>query len=1232
VAEDFRLGRGVVDIAADDTGLREDIRAKVKAAGAGQSVTVPIKVDDRGVWRDVSGRLRDARGKFVSEGEKAGSGFVAALRRNLKGKLDFLSKLDFLPGVQPRMLAAAAAAVPLAAGLMSVVSSLGLAATSTAAFIPAALGLAAAFGAVFLAFRDVAGQTPQAVAWSNAVAGMKTEVDQLRRTAQVATLPGFTSMLINVRKLMPDVNNYLHNMGVQASRAADDLGRFTLSPLFRGQLRSIMADNREAAWLFAQSATPIASIVMDIAAAAGQLVPRFAAAWQHGSRMLADWIRIRSETGQLAEYFRRAGDAMGTWWRITRNFLVGIVGLFAAADTQGRSLSATLEEISARFRGWATSERARQQVQGLFELLGRIDVGRILAVASAAGALGLAIKGMVFAQGAAGIVTTLASLGPVGLGVVAAAAAVGVLAAAFGYLYATSAEVRTGVGELLAAVRSNLGPAFERITGFLRGQVVPVLKGGLLAAFRELKGFLIDTLLPALRQYMDAVLPKVEAAWRKITSAFRDNETQLKTLYTWIKTAVTWIVANVLPVMGTWAGIMYTVVGGAISWLVRAIAWVVDAVHAVGAAFTWIGHTTVTVWDAIRSFFAGVMQWIRDAVTATGGAISGAFNRAADAVGGAFARVRAVVVEVAARIWGTVSPLLARIAAVVSFTLNVVRQVFGVVFRWIYEIVAARIDAMRQVITVVWALISNRIQMILDGIRAVVATVWAWIEQVIGARLAAIWSLVVAALTAVRDVITSVLGTIWSGWVFVWGQVANFVAGIWAGIRASTGAALDVLRGIVSGALTAIGGFFSSMWSGIRDGWNAAWAWLHNAASAGIDRLKAVFSSIKDHAMAVFRALPRAIVEGINAMIGLVNSMIGTVNKILPRSLEIPRLGAVSVPQGFAEGGRIRGPGTGTSDSIPIMASDGEFMINAASTGRLAADFGAGFLDWLNSYRGVTVSGDPSMARVRPGYADGGLITRTQAWIHAQDPKPYVLGANGPGAWDCSSLVGGVQAMLTGRDPNRRYYTTYTLPGAGGFAPGRGLFSIGLSREHVVGNLAGLAFEAANSRDGILVGPSATSVDRMPAVYHLPEMGGGFVPGGSGVGGFSLTALVGRVIDDALGPLRARLPRPGGIADSLVTGLFDKAVGGLKRLEFDDGGVLPPGPTLAVNRTGRPEPVLSPEQMDRLAAGAGGEHWHFAAGSIVLDTSKIKDVDELLRVIRALTSTARRHGAKAVTR
>jgi hypothetical protein len=46
----------------------------------------------------------------------------------------------------------------------------------------------------------------------------------------------------------------------------------------------------------------------------------------------------------------------------------------------------------------------------------------------------------------------------------------------------------------------------------------------------------------------------------------------------------------------------------------------------------------------------------------------------------------------------------------------------------------------------------------------------------------------------------------------------------------------------------------------------------------------------------------------------------------------------------FADGGHITGPGTGTSDSIPAMLSNGEYIINAASTKKYR-----GLLDSINT-------------------------------------------------------------------------------------------------------------------------------------------------------------------------------------------------------------------------------------------------------------------------------------------
>ena len=70
------------------------------------------------------------------------------------------------------------------------------------------------------------------------------------------------------------------------------------------------------------------------------------------------------------------------------------------------------------------------------------------------------------------------------------------------------------------------------------------------------------------------------------------------------------------------------------------------------------------------------------------------------------------------------------------------------------------------------------------------------------------------------------------------------------------------------------------------------------------------------------------------------------------------KVGSVNVA-GFATGGHITGPGTGTSDDIPIWASNGEFMLKAAAVQKIGIDN----LNYMNQTGKL-----PNM------YADGGLI------------------------------------------------------------------------------------------------------------------------------------------------------------------------------------------------------------------------------------------------------------------
>lgn len=69
--------------------------------------------------------------------------------------------------------------------------------------------------------------------------------------------------------------------------------------------------------------------------------------------------------------------------------------------------------------------------------------------------------------------------------------------------------------------------------------------------------------------------------------------------------------------------------------------------------------------------------------------------------------------------------------------------------------------------------------------------------------------------------------------------------------------------------------------------------------------------------------------------------------------------GIVAKPKGYATGGHIKGAGTGTSDSIPAMLSNGEFVVNEAATRRHR-----GLLEAINN------NGGGAMAK----YAKGGEV------------------------------------------------------------------------------------------------------------------------------------------------------------------------------------------------------------------------------------------------------------------
>jgi hypothetical protein len=101
---------------------------------------------------------------------------------------------------------------------------------------------------------------------------------------------------------------------------------------------------------------------------------------------------------------------------------------------------------------------------------------------------------------------------------------------------------------------------------------------------------------------------------------------------------------------------------------------------------------------------------------------------------------------------------------------------------------------------------------------------------------------------------------------------------------------------------------------------------------------------------------------------GILGSILGLFGGgMFPGGFGFASPGGFAAMLGLASGGEVRGPGTSTSDSIPTMLSDGEFVVKAE-----AAKKNRGILEAINS-------GASWLSRASGGPVPGSLPTAPQA-------------------------------------------------------------------------------------------------------------------------------------------------------------------------------------------------------------------------------------------------------------
>lgn len=517
-----------------------------------------------------------------------------------------------------------------------------------------------------------------------------------------------------------------------------------------------------------------------------------------------------------------------------------------------------------------------------------------------------------------------------------------------------------------------------------------------------------------------------------------------------------------------------------------------------------------------------------------------------------------------------------------------VAQSFLIIGRWVAMAAAAVASGAETV--AIWAL--YRIEAVKGALAygaqaARVAAAWVVMSAAAaasGAKTAAVWTgTVVAQAASGAGSFLLQAGRVVGGWVLMGLQSliqAGRMAAAWFIAMGPVGWVIAAVVGLVAIVIAnwdKISSWTKAMWEQhVKPVFDALGNFITKDVPAafekGVKFIGTAWGKLQDLAKAPVRFVVDTVIND-----GLINGM-----NTIGGFFNLPKIPRLALPAGFMTGGYT---GDGGRDEPKGVVHGGEFVLTKAQTRKAGV---------RNLY---------ALAKSLDGYANGGFVnplkslSLTQGYNRVHKGVDFVAGVgtpvfateNGRVSWSgpgvrSGNVWGGNEIHIDGRSGIQEWFAHLSSMAVKVGDMVRAGQQIGLS-----GNT------------GITSGPHlhfGTFAGGWPNdINPLGYLSGAGIPSG---GGFNPLA---GIIEGLLSKFKSAFPGGGFMADlaigagkklfdgavSLVTGGQGSAAG--DPALYDMGGVLPPGLSQVVNRTGKPEAILNPQQwadISRLATRNGG--------------------------------------------
>ncbi|MDX2697022.1 hypothetical protein [Streptomyces ipomoeae] len=879
-------------------------------------------------------------------------------------------------------------------------------------------------------------------------------------------------------------------------------------------------------------------------------------------RNAAEAVVELSRTGQLRQMFDGLNKGFANLNKIPGQFITGLTQLSIAAAPAFQRLTDAAERaadrISKRLSEGLASGSLEESISGAIdvakqfgELLGDIfgTLGNIMKAAGEGGGDALGTLSSVFAE-----LRRITGMPEVQQSLATIFRAVNEIAKLFAGTLGSVIQAALPLLEALAPVvtelAQKLGPVLSELAGALGEALMP----------------LFEAALPIIRQFGDALVQGLTA----VTPLLKPVGELAGALLEALAPAMTAMLPAVLP--------LATVLTKSLMPVVKAL---------------------IPIVGMIGQLFRGLAPIFPQLITALVPLIP------------PLAQLTVSLLRLATEVLTPLMPLIVGLARLLSTILagaiNILVPVITTVIGWITKFTDAVTTAVKWIVgKFEWlydVLVGHSI--IPDLVRAIIS------------NFTGLW-------TATKKIFTVLKDWLVKTWRDLWGAIRDRWNSFWSGLKTSMSGAWQSVRNSVTSLRTAISNAWNGLWNGARDKMSSIFSTIRDRVGSFKTAMRDAFTALRDSLGRIWDGLKSKIASPVRYVVGTVynggirrmwNAIAGKINS----NITLP-----TIKLGFNKGGVV--PGQGNRDTVPAMLTPGERILSTAQVAQLGGHRAIDAM--LGQDRPTKTGGNPSRQEERrrqqgtvQHFDEGGIVgnitsglsklgdaaswakdlvvgglkeaakkalsslvrplisripntgigsllrglsnkavdgmmswfttedkkavggpavQKALAWAKTQNGLPYQWGGNGNPSWDCSGFMSAIESVIRGERPHRRWATGSFSGNSGPSGWVRNLnspFMIGITNAgvgHTAGTIAGVNAESRGGGDGVIVGKRARSYK-----------------------------------------------------DSLFTSRWGFA----PAAKFDSGGLLQPGATMAINKTGKPERILDPQQtamFEQLVRSGGG--------------------------------------------